>query len=452
MSQSVALSLDPDRSSPETRRLLFSIQTIKYVLFWLAVWQDSSVGGSLIQLQEYTGLTHSVRPIEFIIIALFLMLVIERTLSGDFTIRRSYFWAPILVFTAALFISWVRGSWINQSVDVVWEVHEAFEIPFIFFIVLNLFRDPEDGRRLMILIMLGTIAKAVDGATIYFFSHDPGKGWGVLQMWRDGYLLAFGITAMLLMLHYPGGKYTWLKKVMIYSTPVLLFTLIMSFRRTFFLALLVAAISMFFIVGKGHRKRHLLIFLSLLVGLSVVILATDPIGFIGRLLGIISPAEEGSAYIRLMEYPNVIRNIIDNPVFGTAIGTQWHQYWRMPVYANFTTVGTHNTYLYWPLRTGILGTVGFFWLLGRAWKVALIEHRLARTNEERFFSHLQIQALVIYMVGCFFGLMYGDAMTSLLAMLLTASQLNAQKMLGLQSLRKVDFLKTISTKQLVLKP
>jgi len=450
MSQSMALTLEQDRS-PETRRLLFSIQTIKYVLFWLAVWQDASVTGSPIQLAEYTGLVHSVRPIEFVLIALFLLLVIERTISGDFTIRRSYFWAPILVFTVALFISWVRGCWINQSVNVVWEVHEAFEIPFYFFIVLNLFRDPEDGRRLLILILLGAIAKAVDGAAVYFFSHDPTKGWGVVQMWRDGYLLAFGLAAMLLMLHYPGGRYTWLKRLMIYSTPVLLFTLIASFRRTFFLALLVAALSMFLTVGKGHRKRHLAIVLSLLVSLIVVILATDPIAFIGRLLGVISPAEEGSAYIRLMEYPNVIRNIIDNPIFGTAIGTQWHQYWRMPLYANFTTLGTHNTYLYWPLRTGLLGTLGFFWLLARAWKVALIEHRLARTNEEKLFSHLQIQALVIYQVGCFFGLMYGDAMTSLLAMLLTAFQLNAQKMLGLVSLRKVDFLKTIRTKQLVLR-
>ena len=120
---------------------------------------------------------------------------------------------------------------------------------------------------------------------------------------------------------------------------------------------------MFITIPAGRRTKHLKHLLLMLFGLSIVILFTDPVGFIARLLAIASPGEEGSAYIRVLEYPNIFQNIIHNPIFGVPVGIQWHQYYRMPLFANFTGLGCHNTYLYWPLRTGIFGTVGFLWFL-----------------------------------------------------------------------------------------
>ena len=193
------------------------------------------------------------------------------------------------------------------------------------------------------------------------------------------------------------------------------------------------------------------LFAGLLLSLVIVVLFTNPIAFLGRILGILSPAEEGSAYIRIMEYPNVIQNIIHNPIFGTAIGTQWHQYFRMPIYANFTTLGTHNTYLYWPLRTGLLGSFGFVWLLGRAWKFVIVQYRCAKSEEELTFSQIGIFALVLFQVGAFFGLMYGDAMTYITAMLLVSFQLELRKQFNIESMSDVRFIQSVKLKRLIFR-
>jgi O-antigen ligase len=181
----------------------------------------------------------------------------------------------------------------------------------------------------------------------------------------------------------------------------------------------------------------------------VVTVLTDPIGVISRLSGIVDPGEEGSAYIRLLELPNVLQNIAHNPIWGTAIGTQWKQYYRMPSSAVYTTLGTHNTYLYFPLRTGIIGTVGFFWLLGRIWKALLVNVWLSKGDDQKFTTQLFLHMFVIYQVACFFGLMYGDAMSSLLGLILVMLSFEMQEITGLRSYAYVDLLATLRAKRLV---
>ena len=439
----------PSEHSKE--RALFSIRSLKYFLFWLLVWQDNSVDGSPLQLYTLTGRMREVHPIEVIFFMVFLVFALERLFLGDLTLKRSYFWAPLLTIFLATVISWARGCYINQALAIPFEVHESFLTPIIFAVLLNMFREPEEGRTLIVLLLYGTIAKGFDGLAVYFFSSDPQRSWGVLQMWRDGYLLAIGIVTALLLLHYKGTRYLKLRRIMAYALPILSISLILSFRRTFIVGLFVSIILMFFTIGRGRRARHGKLFLSLLLGLLVVVLVTDPIGFLARISGILDPGEEGSAYIRLMEYPNVLLNIWHNPIWGTAIGTQWHQYYRMPLYANFTTLGTHNTYLYWPLRTGLLGTVGFFWLLARAWKFLALQYRLATTEEEFLFAQIGVYAMVLYMIGCMFGLMYGDAVTYITAMLLVSFQLQLRKQYGIESMRDVEFIESLKARKLIFR-
>jgi hypothetical protein len=447
-----SLSLDMSSGIGKAEgRLLMSLRYIKYFCCWMLVWQDSSVDGSILQFYTYIGRTEPVRPIELVLFATLFVFLIERTILADWSFKRSYFTAPIVLILGALFLSWARGVFVSQHYGVVFEVHESFELPFVFFLILNLMRDVEDRRKLLYIMVLGTAVKAFEGAYIKYFSDDPHVGWGVLQMWRDGFLLAFGIASTLLLLHYKGKDLRWLKKTMLWVSPVMVFTLIVSYRRTFFVAILASTFVMFVTVGKGRRLKQLGLLLGLLVAFGLFILLTDPIGFLARLAGIVQPGEEGSAYIRLMELPNVLLNIYHNPIFGTPIGTLWHEYYRMPTFANFTRVGVHNTYLYWPLRTGIFGTAGFVWMLFRMWKSTLVNLRLAKTEEDFFVSQLSIHILVIYQVACFFGLMYGDAVTVLVAIVLTAFQLQMRHLTGLTSYKDVDFFATWKAREIVLK-
>lgn len=428
-----------------------SLRFVKYFFLWLMLWQDSSVTGSIFQYQELFGSMKPFRPFEIILLLNFLVLIIERTITRDYTVKRSYFWGPLILLGLAFFLSWMRGMFIRQEVAVVFEVHEAFLLPFEFFIFRNLLREPGEWRIIPILLILATIAKASDGVYIYFFSADEGKGWGVLQNWRDGYLLGMGVISLVHFLHYKGKTLQWLKKTLIICSPLIFFSLITSYRRTFFVAILVSLIIMFVSIGKGNRKKHAFLFVSLLLTLFVFILVTDPIGFITRMFAVVNPKEEGSAYIRLMELPNVLMNIYDNPIFGTAIGTQWHQYFRMPLFANFTTLGTHNSYLYWPLRGGIFALIGFWWMISRIWKVVLLQNRFTENVDDKFLAQISMYMIIMYMLGSFFGLMYGDIVTPIMAMYLTSLQLFTEERFGMTKINNIKLWQTLKEKKVILR-
>jgi hypothetical protein len=313
---------------------MMALRFLKYFFIWLQLWQDSSVYGSIFQFQELFGDLSPFRPFEVILACNLLVLIIERTLTGDLTIKRSYFWPPLILLGVVFFLSWLRGMVIRQEFAIVFEVHEAFLLPFEFFIFRNLLREPKEWRVVLLLLILATIAKSADGVYIYFFTVSDKKGWGVLQNWRDGFLLGMGVISLVHLLHYKGTVLRWLKKTMIILSPMIFFSLITSYRRTFFVAIIISLLLMFLTIGKGNRKKHLVLFFSLIFVLFMVIVLTDPIGFITRMFAVVNPKEEGSAYIRLMEFPNVLRNILENPILGTPIGTQWHQYFRMPLLAN----------------------------------------------------------------------------------------------------------------------
>ncbi len=351
--------------------------------------------------------------------------------------------------TFALVLSYIRGSIITQQFSVVYEIHESIMLPVSFFVLMNLFSDPEEWRVLIVLLIFGAIGKAADGAGIYFFSHNERKNWGVVQLWRDGFLLAIGVISTVMILHYKGHPLKWLKKTLICCFPLLLFTLIVSYRRTFFLACFVSIISLFFLLPKSKRGKHGLIFLGILIAIGIVILILDPIGFITRMSGAFDPKGEGSAYIRVMELPNVLLNIYNNPLFGTPIGVKWHQYYRMPLFAVYTEFGCHNTYLYWPLRTGIIGTIAFWWFLARQWKAVLIQRALVnKTEEQQFFSQFTIQIMIVYQFACAFGLLYADGFI-IMAFLMASLQLMLEAELGIKSLSGVRLFATIREKKLV---
>jgi hypothetical protein len=433
---------------------IFSLRAILYFFAWLCMWQGWHVSGSIFQLNFLGALfpQSALYLQEVVLIFTFILLFIERLLSGDLYFSRSYYSGPMLLMGFALVLSWTLGMYMRQQFTIVYELHESILIPISFFILINIFRSASERKILLVLFFFATIMKAADSVYIKFFSDDMGKGWGTVLFWRDGFLLCMGVVAMLIIIQYRGQQFKWLRKTMLFLGPFIMYGLIVSFRRTFILALIVSACAMIVTVGKGRRKKQLLIFSGFIIATIFFILITDPIGFMGRFFGaLIMPTEEGSSYIRLMEYPNILMNIYHHPIFGVPISIEWFQYYRMPMYANFTTIGCHNSYLYWPLRTGIVGSFAFLWFLARAWKAILINIRIQKTEEDFLMNQLLLHSMIVYNFSCFFGLMYADAMNIMTGFILVMIQLQVTHASGLISYRTVNFWKTWTEKRIVIR-
>jgi O-antigen ligase len=433
------------------RKLILSLRYIVYFCVWLCMWQGASFSGSIFQL-EIIALYPGMPLCEAALLIAGIALMLERWMTKDYSLKRSYFGAPMSALFVLLVFSWMRGQYMLQAFRPVYEVHEAILIPIGFLIYINAFRDVRERKILAWIFITAAIMKAADAAWIRFFADATEARWGALLMWRDGYILALGMAGALILAHYHGNTLKRLRTVALVSVPFLAYGLLVSYRRTFIIAIILACVAMIVSLGRGRRLKHLRNFFFILLIISISVLFTDPLGMIARMAGTFMPTEEGSSYIRLLEYPNIIRNISDYPIFGLPVGVKWHMYYHIPLFANSTALGAHNTYLYWALRTGIIGFAAFMWLLARVWKVVLINWRLQRTEEDFFYNHFLLYAFGLYNFGCFFGLMYSDAMGIMTGLLLVFLQLQMVKITGLESLKNVDFLKTMRRKQIVMRP
>src|ERR1700689_4482071 len=127
-------------------RSLFSIRMLKYFICWLMLWQDAMVSGSVFQIGSFMTIPGNIKSDEIMAFLLLVVVLIERSITSDFTLRRSNYSGPFLLMTAFLFVGWLRGCLIHERVAVVMEAHDLFAWPVCFFIICNAFRNPEEGQ------------------------------------------------------------------------------------------------------------------------------------------------------------------------------------------------------------------------------------------------------------------------------------------------------------------
>src|ERR1700733_3989867 len=118
-----------------TDRSIFTIRMIKYFVCWLFLWQDTMIRGSIFQLGYYIDIPGNIKGDEILVSLLLVIVLIERTVTRDFTLRRSNYTGPFLLMTSFLFVGWLRGCIIHERAAIVMESHDLLAWPVCFFIV-----------------------------------------------------------------------------------------------------------------------------------------------------------------------------------------------------------------------------------------------------------------------------------------------------------------------------
>src|SRR5437016_7440841 len=140
-----------------SRHALFSLRYVLYLFAWLTMWQGYHGTPTLLQLPFLTF--PGIFLHESFLFYTFILIIIERVISGDLTFSRSYFSGPVLLMGFALVTSWMHGMFIRQQFTAVYEAHESILIVLTFFIVLNVFRSPEERKALLILFLFSLLMK-----------------------------------------------------------------------------------------------------------------------------------------------------------------------------------------------------------------------------------------------------------------------------------------------------
>jgi O-antigen ligase len=239
-------------------------------------------------------------------------------------------------------------------------------------LVVNLVRDEKDLRKLLTFFAALTVLKAVAG----IFAVIGGIASSNIGIGRVSYLAPTAnwmtlvyilviIAARMAKARLPA--WVW------WSTPLVIASLLLSQRRAFWLAA-VLAIALLILIGSGRTGRRLIVPAILAIGLAVY-LATAT-GLLGGVQGelvrratSINPtqvtANKEDRY-RLAELNNTWPAIKRQPLEGLGIGVPWPETSPLPFEYPFNHYFAHMAGLYWWMTCGLMGLAAYLLLMGTA--------------------------------------------------------------------------------------
>jgi O-antigen ligase len=163
---------------------------------------------------------------------------------------------------------------------------------------------------------------------------------------------------------------------MLAAAPVALLALILSYRRSFWIAAAFTLVVVVLIASQRRGRATIavaVLALALTLGATVLVGSSDPSGspLVSR-AKTISPSGLGSNRgdrYRIDERRNVIETIREHPVTGIGLGVRWTAH--HPLAESHDRRYVHSASLWYWLSFGLLGLIAYFVLLGTALWAAL---------------------------------------------------------------------------------
>ena len=360
--------------------LTFALLVASVILF------EDTTGALLTVEQWYEGLPGVfLGPTDLLLVVLVAGVAIEIGRDHDAERLLGPFTGPLLVLAAATLAGVVVGRSAGAGTLAIFPQVR----PLIFFVIFVpvagyvLAKQQRWRTALQVAAVLIPVKAAIGIATrLYGGELSPGQSpvtfyEPTMNILMVVFLLTL-LAAAIRRVHLP--RWIWL------SSPVVALSLLLSFRRSFWIALVLGLVIVGFLAA-GRRSRPVVVLLLLAIGLSLWTVmsvggSTDSTNPIIDRAQSLSPsrlnATSGDRY-RLEEQRNVVAEVKAHPVEGLGLGIPWTQRYAVSELHPGGRYYTHVTPLWYWLKLGILGVVAYVWLAGAAITVA--HHRFRRAGD-----------------------------------------------------------------------
>lgn len=292
-------------------------------------------------------------------------------------------------FGAACLAGYLACLMYHKNPALLFEPRRLMHLFVAYYLTVNLLRTKESLRMFLTILLAAVALKALEG--VYLFTAGQGlqikwKIRAIFTDWADSlmfvtYLLILG-AFLVERVRFPG------KWIFTALSPVVFFSLLVSYKRAYYIAMLAGLVALFWIQGRKSRFRLLLVSGAAAVILAGLITVTDQWTAVALRVGsILQPTQESSANYRLVEWQNALICIRKNPLFGIGLGGVM----PMEIWLSRTNLlGVHNTFLWVAVK---MGAFGFFTYL--LVHFAFL-HRLRRQNENLRDPFLRVLSKGIY--------------------------------------------------------
>lgn len=323
--------------------------------------------------------------VEVLIFITLFLATLRRIVARDYAFVPSRMTYPLLLMGLLIaLVPWMRMVLAGGGFRI------PFEANFIPFMVLTFFLwrlvfQPSDVKLMAWMILAATLYKCVEG--ILIFSVNTAV-WGALTGWRDGMLLALGVSGALLAFVIKPDRDDWyrtFRKGLLIAAPLVSIVFVLAMRRSYILALALT-IPILYKKIKGRERKTLVLALLILSPILLAGAATFGFDAISLRLGSIStPTDEGSAAWRLIEFYNVVQMIGQKPFFGWPLGVEFINVTGIEL-PMINSLMPHNSYLYALLRGGVIGLAAWVWVLVRMVRSANAAFLAAPSAAYRFLA------------------------------------------------------------------
>lgn len=335
------------------------------------VFEGTADWGVPAMARMYETIIGPLAPIDFL-----LVLAVAATglhvLRADLPPRFPFgFVAPLSILAFAYLVGALNGYLGGEYVrfSLVSQLQSALPLWLVPLLVVNVVRTREELRSAVGWAGGLAVLKAVLGLVVVFGglgTFEPGIG-------RLTYYEAPGnlIVVVALMTLLAAGLAripmpVWLR----WALPLLALSLLLSYRRTFWLATIVCTIVVY-LVASGRTGRRLIVPGALVVVVAGwLVLST---GLAGGLQGTLVDraqsldpkrlaATDADRY-RISERRNVVEQITERPLTGQGLGVKWVVRHPLPPDTGYGQQYIHFSIIWQWFRNGVLGVVGYLWLM-----------------------------------------------------------------------------------------
>jgi hypothetical protein len=284
---------------------------------------------------------------------------------------------PMVLFTLALLSGLIRGALGGGDMYIgLWEVRYLLYIPLCYLVTRASLRTPDHVAGLLRVGLFATVLLALEGAYRRIALIDTGELGVVAEFaYEHEDVLFLAAFALFLLAAYVFGAFRRARALGLLAAPLLLYTLLATERRAgiivLFVGILVIALTTLFV----RRRAFILSALPIMIVAALyLVLFWNASGLLGQPARAIKslyepdPRDAASNLYRLLETFNINATIHSDPVLGVGFGRpfimavglpdlSWWPFWHFE---------THNNILWVWLKTGVVGYVLFWVMIGGA--------------------------------------------------------------------------------------
>jgi hypothetical protein len=356
-----------------------------------------------------------VSPLEILLLVTGVSLLVRHLAGRRDVFRKGALYGPVLLFGAMVVFGYLRGAIGGGGFNTaLWEVRFVAYIIVCYFLAVATIRTPAHLGTLLTIVTLCTSVLAIE----FTWRRIAIVSAGLLPVAREfayAHESAALMSAMLILLlaQLAIGGPLFQRVVGLASVPVIGLALLATERRAGFIAFMVAALLLTIVFVGAHRKAFFLVAAPLLLGGALYLplfwnsggIWSQPARAVKSLTAP-DTRDAASNQYRVLENQNIRATIQAEPLTGVGFGREFHFVVPMPNldWWPFWRFEPHNNILWIWLKTGAIGFVFFWHLMGTAIMRSTHQFKTIREPRARAVALLALGTLLATLTYCWVDL------------------------------------------------